>query len=193
MPYTLSIGQKAPDFKLKATDHKEFSLSSFSKAKLLVIFFTCNHCPYVLGSNENTEELANKYSSSGVEFVAINSNSANTYIEDSFENMVKVMDENNYPWTYLHDQTQQVATQYGALKTPHFYLFNQNRELIYTGRAIDNPKDHTKAMTHELEDAILHTLNGEEIEHKMTNPLGCNIKWDGKPKHWMPDAACDII
>jgi peroxiredoxin len=88
MAFTLAIGEKAYDFKLKATDGKTYSLSDFDKAEFLVVFFTCNHCPYVLGSDEVTRNTALKYKEKGVQFVAINSNSPNTYPEDDFEHMV---------------------------------------------------------------------------------------------------------
>lgn len=193
MSYTLQINENAPSFSLKGTDGKNYSLHDFSNAKGIVIFFTCNHCPYVIGSNENTKALAEKYSAKGIIFVAINSNSPNTYPEDSYENMVKLMKEKRYPWTYLYDESQEVAKSYGALKTPHFYFFDQGRKLIYTGRAIDHPRDHTQSKTHELKDAIEAYLSGSDISVKITNPIGCNIKWEGKPPHWMPPEACDLV
>lgn len=193
MSYTLSLAQSAPDFNLLATDHKKYRLENFSQAKGLVIFFTCNHCPYVIGSNENTANLANKYQAQGIKFVAINSNSPNTYKEDSFDHMVQLMEKENFPWVYLYDQTQEVAKLYGALKTPHFFLFDQNRNLIYTGRAINHPRDHKLSTTHELQDAIDAFLKDEKINIPLTNPIGCNIKWEGKPAHWMPPEACDLV
>ena len=87
---------------------------------------------------------AEKFADKGIQFVAINSNSKNTYEEDSFPNMVKRMEEQKFPWTYLHDETQEVALEYGALRTPHFYVFDKNRRLIYTGRAVDSPRDASK-------------------------------------------------
>lgn len=193
MSYTLQLNQKAPAFSLMGTDGKSYSLDDFFNKKGLVVFFTCNHCPYVIGSNENTKALAEKYISKDIAFVAINSNSPNTYSEDSYEKMVELMKEKNYPWTYLHDENQEVAKAYGALKTPHFYFFDQDRKLIYTGRAIDQPRDHAQSKTHELQDAIEAYLSGSEIPVKVTNPIGCNIKWDGKPPHWMPPEACDLV
>jgi peroxiredoxin len=95
--YTLQPGQKAKDFKLPAADGKEYSLSDFDNYKYLVIFFTCNHCPYVIGSDEVTKETAKKFQGSGVKFVGINSNSENTYPEDSFPNMVAGWRNINFP------------------------------------------------------------------------------------------------
>lgn len=192
MAFTLQIGEKAPGFNLPATDGKAYKLSDFNE-DILVVFFTCNHCPYVIGSDEQTRKTVEKYTPQGVRFVAINSNSKNTYIEDSFEHMVKRMDEHNFPWLYLYDENQNVAKAYGALRTPHFYVFNKSRELIYTGRAVDNPKDTSTATVNDLENALDEHLAGKDINVPVTNPIGCNVKWDGKDKHWMPADACDLI
>ncbi|HOB09772.1 MAG TPA: thioredoxin family protein [Limnochordia bacterium] len=193
MAYTLQLGEKAPDFKLPATDGKSYSLSDFDHAKYLVVFFTCNHCPYVIGSDENTRQLADKFKEHGVVFVGINSNSEKTYEEDSFENMVKRMEEHKFPWVYLRDQTQKVAQAYGALRTPHFYVFDEERKLVYTGRALDNPRDPSKATVNDLENALSELIAGKKISKPITNPIGCNIKWHGKPPHWMPPEACDLV
>ena len=193
MAYTLQLGEKAPDFKLPATDGKSYSLSDFDHAKYLVVFFTCNHCPYVIGSDENTRQLADRFKEHGVVFVGINSNSEKTYEEDSFENMVKRMEEHKFPWVYLRDQTQEVAQAYGALRTPHFYVFDEERKLVYTGRALDNPRDPSKATVNDLENALSELIAGKKISKPITNPIGCNIKWHGKPPHWMPPEACDLV
>jgi len=193
MAYTLQLGEKAPDFKLPATDGKSYSLSDFDHAKYLVVFFTCNHCPYVIGSDENTRQLADKFKEHGVVFVGINSNSEKTYEEDSFENMVKRMEEHKFPWVYLRDQTQEVAQAYGALRTPHFYVVDEERKLVYTGRALDNPRDPSKATVNDLENALSELIAGKKISKPITNPIGCNIKWHGKPPHWMPPEACDLV
>ena len=125
MSYTLTLGSKAPDFSLINTEKKTYSLKDFADHKGLVIFFTCNHCPYVTSSDPLTSEVAKKYQKYNIGFVAINSNSEHTYKEDSFDNMVNRMKEQQFPWIYLHDQTQEVARRYGALRTPHFFLFNK--------------------------------------------------------------------
>lgn len=192
MAFTLEIGEKAPDFNLPATDGNTYQLSDFD-GDVLVIFFTCNHCPYVKGSDEVTRRTAEQFADQGVEFVGINANSANTYAEDSFENMVARMEEHQFPWVYLHDESQDVAMAYGALRTPHFYVFNKNRELIYTGRAVDNPRDTSKMTVNDLERALEEHLAGEPISVPVTNPIGCNVKWDGKDAHWMPPQACDLV
>ncbi len=193
MAFTLPIGSKAPDFSLPATDGKTYSLQDFADAQVLVIFFTCNHCPYVIGSDEDTRATAEKYAPKGVKFVGINANSPNTYAEDSFEHMVSRMEQEKFPWTYLHDATQEVARAYGALRTPHFYVFNKKRELIYTGRAVDSPRDASKITEHDLERALDEHLAGKPVSVPVTNPIGCNVKWDGKDAHWMPPDACDLV
>lgn len=193
MPFTLPLGAKAPDFRLPATDGKTYSLADFADAKALVIFFTCNHCPYVLGSDEVTRQTALKFIPRGVKFVGINSNSANTYPEDSFENMVKRMEEHKFPWVYLRDESQEVALAYGALRTPHFYVFDEERKLVYTGRGVDSPRDTSKMTVNDLENALEDLLAGRPIRVPLTNPIGCNIKWEGKDPHWMPPEACDLV
>ncbi len=193
MPFTLEIGDHAPKFSLPATDGQNYSLSDFADAKVLVVFFTCNHCPYVIGSDEGTRKTALKYAPNGVQFVGINSNSKHTYEEDSFEHMVERMEEQQFPWIYLRDKSQEVAKAYGALRTPHFFVFDEDRKLIYTGRGVDNPKDSSKVTVNDLDAALEEYLSGKKIEIPVTNPIGCNVKWEGKDAHWMPDEACDLI
>ncbi len=193
MAFTLSIGSKAPGFSLGATDGKTYSLDDFADSKIMMIFFTCNHCPYVTGSDELTREIAEKYASRSVKFVGINSNSQKTHEADSFNNMVKRMNEFDFPWLYLHDSTQDIARAYGALRTPHFYIFKEQRHLVYTGRAVDNPMETDKAAENNLEAALDELLAGKEITTPATNPIGCNVKWNGKDAHWMPDDACDLV
>lgn len=193
MAFTLEIDNQAPDFNLKATDGKVYELDSFSEADILVVFFTCNHCPYVLGSDEITRKTADRFYDQRVRFVAINSNSVHTYEEDSFENMVLRMNENRFPWVYLHDPTQEVAWAYGALRTPHFFVFDKVRRLVYTGRGVDNPRDVSKMTVNDLERALTEIVVGRPVSIPVTNPIGCNVKWEGKEKHWMPVEACDLV
>jgi peroxiredoxin len=193
MAYTLAIGAKAPDFSLPATDGKTYKLADFKDAKALVVFFTCNHCPFVKGSDEITRQTAEKYIKKGVKFVAINSNSEHTHPEDSFDHMVERMKEFKFPWLYLYDKTQKAALAYGALKTPHFYVFDANRKLVYTGRGVDNPRETAKMTVNDLDKALGELLSGKTVSVPLTNPLGCNIKWEGKDQHWMPAEACDLV
>jgi peroxiredoxin len=193
MAFTLQIGDKALDFKLPATDGNTYRLSDFQDAEVLVIFFTCNHCPFVTGSDEVTRQTAEKFIPQGVKFVGINSNSVNTYPEDSFEHMVERMRTHKFPWLYLYDEPQEVALAYGALRTPHFYVFDQDRKLIYTGRGVDNPRDTSKMTVNDLERALEEHLAGKPVSVPLTNPIGCNVKWDGRDAHWMPPDACDLV
>lgn len=193
MAYTLQIGKKAPDFFLPATDGKEYGLSDFKNSTYLVIFFTCNHCPYVKGSDETTQQTVEKFKNKGVSFVAINSNSSNTQDEDSFWNMKLRMETYDFPWIYLYDETQEIALAYGALKTPHFFVFNEKRELVYTGRGVDNPRDTSRMTINDLDRVLTELTKGKQISVSLTNPIGCTIKWDGKDPHWMPAEACDLV
>ena len=193
MAYTLELGKQAPDFYLPSTDGNSYRLSDFDDVKTLVIFFTCNHCPYVLGSDEVTRRMAEKFASHGVKFIGINSNSKHTYPEDDFEYMVRRMKEHRFPWLYLYDESQEIARSYGALRTPHFYIFDSKRNLIYTGRGVDTPRDTKKMTVNNLELALEEHVGGKRISIPLTNPIGCNIKWEGKDAHWMPPEACDLV
>ncbi len=192
MGFTLDIGEKAPDFKLPATDGKIYSLKDFADAHYVVIFFTCNHCPYVKNSDEETGKTAEKFKKQGVAFIALNSNSKETYAEDSFENMKKRMKEKKFPWVYLYDETQDVARAYGALRTPHFFVFDEKRTLVYTGRGMDNPKKPSASTCNDLNRTLEECVRGEAVSQPKTNPIGCNVKWRGKEAHWMPPEACDL-
>lgn len=193
MAFTLEIGQSAIDFNLPATDGKTYSLKDFADAKGLVVFFTCNHCPYVIGSDEVTRQTAEKFASHGIQFIGINSNSENTKPEDSFDHMVQRMNEHKFPWVYVRDESQEVAKAYGALRTPHFYVFDENRKLIYTGRGVDQPRDTSKMTVNDLENALDDFVAGRPVRTPLTNPIGCNVKWDGQDAHWMPVEACDLV
>jgi peroxiredoxin len=193
MAYTLQPGQKAIDFRLPSTDGNNYSLSEFDKYKYLVIFFTCNHCPYVIGSDEVTRATAEKYLPLGVGFAGINSNSEKTYEEDSFPNMVARMNKYKFPWVYLYDKDQSTAKAYGALRTPHFYVFDEKRILVYTGRGVDSPRDTSRMTLNDLDNALDELISGKKVSVPVTNPIGCNIKWEGKDAHWMPPEACDLV
>jgi hypothetical protein len=147
----------------------------------------------VIGSDEVTRKTAEKFKSKGVRFVGINSNSENTYPEDSFPNMVKRMEEFKFPWLYLYDQEQEIAKAYGALRTPHFYVFNEKRNLVYTGRGVDSPRDASRITINNLDQVLDELTGGKPISISITNPIGCNVKWDGRDAHWMPPDACDLV
>jgi peroxiredoxin len=193
MPFTLPLGAKPPSFSLPATDGRTYGVQDFAGAAVLVIFFTCNHCPYVVGSDEVTRATAGKFKGAGVRFVGINSNSANTKPDDDFPHMVARMAEHRFPWTYLHDATQEVARAYGALRTPHFYVFDRARTLVYTGRGVDSPRNTANMTVNDLERALTDIVAGRPVATPLTNPIGCNVKWDGQDAHWMPADACDLV
>jgi peroxiredoxin len=193
MAFTLQIGQTAPDFSLPGVDGRSYSLADFRDAKVLVVVFSCNHCPYVIGSEDRMNQFFVDYSPRGVSMVAINSNETRDHPTDSFEEMVRRAKDKGFRFRYLRDESQEVAMAYGALRTPHWYVFDQDRRLRYTGRMDDNPRDASQARTHELRDAVDALLEGREVPVAVTNPIGCNVKWWGKPAKWMPPEACDLV
>ena len=147
----------------------------------------------MLGSDEVTRKTAERFSAKGVTFVAINSNSEQTHAEDDFAHMVERMKQNKFPWVYLRDESQASARAYGALRTPHFFVFDRERKLVYTGRGVDNPKDTARMTVSDLENALDDLTASRPVRVPLTNPIGCNVKWLGKDAHWMPAEACDLV
>ena len=197
MAFTLQIGQPAPDFDLPGTDGRRYSLDHFKGCRVVVVVFSCNHCPYVIGSEERMVAFARDYAPRGVAMVAINSNETDGHPTDSFEHMVARAHERNFPFPYLWDETQQVALAYGALRTPHYFAFAKDADdrwtLRYTGRMDDNPRTPGAERTHELAQAVDALLEGRDVPVPVTNPIGCNVKWKGQPAKWMPPEACDLV
>ena len=197
MAFTLELGRPAPGFDLPGADGKRHSLKAFDDAKVLVVVFSCNHCPYVIGSEDRMIAFARRYAPKGVRMVAINSNETENHPTDSLEHMVQRAREKNFPFPYLRDDSQQVALAYGALRTPHYYVFGRGEDrqwrLRYTGRMDDNPRTPGMEKTHELADAVDALLAGKQPPVEVTNPIGCNVKWKGKPHKWMPPEACDLV
>jgi peroxiredoxin len=197
MAFTLELGKPAPNFDLPGTDGKNHRLADFKNCRGLVVAFTCNHCPYVIGSEERMIDFALMYAPKDVGFVAINSNETHNHPTDDLPHMIQRAKERNFPFPYLRDETQEIARAYGALKTPHFFVFGKDAKaawaLRYTGRMDDNPRHPGSQKTHELQDAVEAVLCGNEPPVALTNPIGCNIKWKGKPEHWMPPEACDLV
>ncbi|MDQ0902334.1 hypothetical protein QFZ80_006162 [Paenibacillus sp. V4I7] len=107
--------------------------------------------------------------------------------------MVTYMEEHQFPRVYLRDESQETALAYGALRTPHFYIFDENQKLVYTGRGVDSPRDANRVTVNDLENALAELMAGKEITVPLTNPIGCNVKWDGKDAHWMTAEACDLV
>lgn len=197
MAFTLQIGHPAPDFNLPGTDGRHYTLQHFNERRAIVVIFSCNHCPYVVGSEERMAAFELKYAPHGVSLVAINSNESDNHPTDSFEHMVRRAKERNFPFPYLRDETQEVALAYGALRTPHYFAFGKADDggwlLRYTGRMDDSPRTPGMERTHELADAVDAILDRREVEVPVTNPIGCNVKWKGQPEKWMPPEACDLV
>jgi peroxiredoxin len=197
MAFTLQTGQPAPALRLRGTDGKDHSLADFDGAKVGIIVFSCNHCPYVIGSEDRMIAFAKKYAPRGVAMIAINSNETDNHPADSFEHMVERAKEKQFPFAYVRDETQNVARAYGALRTPHYYVFSKDTGgqwvLRYTGRMDDNPRNPGAQTTHELADAVEDLLAGRDVRVAVTNPIGCNVKWKGHEHKWMPPEACDLV
>src|SRR5688572_8251655 len=128
MAFTLQLGQAAPDFNLPGVDGRHYSLAGFKDAKALVVVFSCNHCPYVIGSEDRMIRFHADYAPKGVAFVAINSNETVGHPTDSLDHMVRRAKDKGFKFPYLRDETQETALKYGALRTPHFYVFDADRK-----------------------------------------------------------------
>lgn len=170
---TLRIGDKAPYFCLPATDSLIYSLSDQIGAPCFAIIFTSNHCPYARKYESRLAHLSKKFKPFGVNFIAICSNDGNAYPEDSFENM-KMKD---FPYPYLHDETQDVARAFGAQATPEVFVFDSEHTLRYHGAIDNNPDKLEKPTEHYLEDAINSILNSSAIVKPEAPFIGCSIKW----------------
>jgi len=172
----LKTGDRAPDFDLFGTDDKKHGLSEFKEYTGLLVVFMCNHCPYVQAKTKALVELHNKFKDN-IAIIGINSNDPTNYPDDSFENMKKFAKEKGIRFTYLVDETQQVAKRYGAVCTPDPFLFDQNRKLIFHGR-IDNamgPEDIATEKTMIIN--IEKFLQGKKLEKDFDPSMGCSIKW----------------
>lgn len=173
--FKLQLSEQAPTFTLIGIDEKEHSLSEFTK-DFLVVIFTCNHCPYAKAYEKKLFALHDEFKD--VDFVAINANDAAKYPQDSFEGMQE--HAKNWPYPYLHDETQKVATAYGALVTPHVFVLDKHRALVYQGgiddafRGGDHEEDVTKPYLH---DALKALTAGQIPPEAVTPVVGCSIKW----------------
>lgn len=173
----LKPGSKLPDFSLLSTDGKNYSPNTFQESKVLVVMFTCNHCPYVRAYEERLINLQKAYDDKTVAFVAINSNDEKNYPEDSFENMVKRAKERGYNFPYLRDKTQNIAKTFGASYTPEVFVFDENRILKYHGRIDDNWQEPDKVTKKHLKEAIGALLQNKVIDRPDTQAIGCTVKW----------------
>ncbi|MBI3619134.1 thioredoxin family protein [Candidatus Peregrinibacteria bacterium] len=172
----LSIGDAMPSFTLPSVDDSMVDSATLS-ADVLVVIFTCNHCPYAQAYEDRIVELAKKFQAKGVQFILVNSNDATNYPDDSFENMKLRAKEKGYFFPYCVDETQEVAKAYGALCTPHCFVFDHDRKLRYKGRVDDNWKEPSGVKEHNLHDAIASLIEGKTPPTSEANAIGCSIKW----------------
>jgi peroxiredoxin len=170
-------GDEVSGFRLaNANGEGMLSLEEIMGNNGTVVVFECNHCPYVIGNISRIEKAAKKAEQLGMGFVGINSNDANNYPEDSFENMQKrAVKGMSYP--YLYDESQEIASVWGALRTPEFYLINSNGIVVYRGRLDDSPRNPIDATTSELDDAMEYLAVGNPPAINRTESIGCSIKW----------------
>lgn len=192
MSFVLPTGAKAPDFKLPGHTGGIHGFADVKGAKGTLIFFTCNHCPYVVGSEDRMVALFDKLKKEGISMVAIHSNETKDHPTDDFDHVKARMAEKGFGWLSLRDESQFVARAYGAERTPHYFLFGTDDRLVYSGRMDNSPRDVSKAQTRELEEAVEDMLAGQPARVDRTDAIGCNVKWWDKEKHWMPAEACDL-
>jgi len=172
----LKSGDKAPDFNLLGIDDKKHSLSEFKEYPTLLVIFMCNHCPYVQAKVTAMNEIYEKFRDK-VGMIGINSNDPTNYPDDSFENMKKFAKEKSIKFTYLVDETQEVAKKYGAVCTPDPFLFNRERRLVFHGRIDNGMKPEDKATEKTMIQNIEGLLAGKKIEKDFDPSMGCSIKW----------------
>jgi len=178
----LQPGQTVPDFDLPGVDGKTYRLGSFADKPVLVVFFTCNHCPYVQAWESRFIEIQRDYAGKGVQLVGINSNDEVKYEEDDFDHMVARAKRLGYNFPYLRDESQKVAEAYGPVSTPDFYVLDADRVIRYRGRLDDNHKDPRKVAKRYVRDALDDLLVDRSVRTPLTPPYGCSIKW--KPGHF---------
>ncbi len=197
---TLTIGSKAPDFSLPGVDSKTYTLASFKKAKILVIIFTCNHCPTAQAYENRIKQLTMDYKDKDVAMVTVNPNDPLSIrpdelnysdLGDSFDEMKIRAKEHHFNFPYLYDgATQKMADAYGPVATPHAFIFDKNRILRYEGR-IDDQENQQKTPRHkDARDAIEALLNNSEVAVKTTKVFGCSIKWAEK-RNWIEKARAE--
>lgn len=189
-PVTLTEGAKAPDFSLPGVDGKTYSLKDFSGGKALAVIFTTNHCPDAIASHGRMIALVDHFKGKKVHFVAINSNSPEglhppelgwTVYDDGFEHMKLIAKDSKFNLPYLYDgATQEVAKAYGAVATPHVFIFDESLKLRYNGRMDNGKRRLGPVEKNEARDAIEAILAGEKIEVVKTRPVGCSTKWKEK-------------
>jgi len=185
----LKIGQKAPDFNLPGVDGRNYKLADFAKADILVVIFTCNHCPTAQAYEERIKKLAADYKDKGVAVVAISPNDPRAVrldelgysdMSDSFEEMKIRASDMEFKFPYLYDgDAQSVSRAYGPVSTPHVFIFDKERKLRFVGR-IDNAEKLERVKSHDTRNAIEALLAGRKIPVENTRTFGCSIKWSSK-------------
>jgi peroxiredoxin len=175
----LPLGTKAPDFSL--IDTKDDTIKSLSELKGdtgTLVMFICNHCPFVIHVNEQLVQLANDYKSRGINCIAISSNDVVNYPQDGPEKMKQHAKDNNYPFPYLYDESQEIAKAYDAACTPDFFLFNSDLKLVYAGQLDSSrPGNGIPVTGSDLRAAMDALVNNEAIGDDQKPSMGCNIKW----------------
>ena len=173
------FGKKAEDFKLKSINNKVITLADIKGEKATLIMFICNHCPYVKAIIQDLVEDCNELKKDGINSVAIMSNDTKNYPEDSFENMIKFADNNNFgEINYLFDETQETAKKYGAVCTPDFFGYNKDLSLQYRGRfkELKNLKPINNGES-DLKVAMKMIAQTQKGPDQQIPSMGCNIKW----------------
>lgn len=175
----VELGTPAPHFLLPdVISGRDIELSKNHQSKAVLIMFICNHCPYVKHINEELTKLANDYMSKDVMFIAINSNDIDSYPDDSPENMQIVAKNEQYPFPYLFDITQEIAMAYHAVCTPDFFVYDADLCLAYRGQLDDSrPGNHIAVTGKSIRNALDCILAKQPIIEKQLPSLGCNIKW----------------
>lgn len=173
--------EKELSFQLPATDGTTISLEDFrGKAGVLVVF-TCNHCPYAVAYEQRLIDLTSKYADQGVAVVAISSNNVETHPQDGFDAMKLRAQQRGFNFPYMYDESQQVALNYGAQRTPHVFLLNGDLQMVYSGAIDDNYERPEAVQDRFVENAIDALLAGNAQPVASTTPVGCSIKW--KPEN----------
>ncbi len=175
--FHLGLGDRAPNFSLPGVDHRTYSLDGLADKAVIVIVFSCNHCPYVQAYEDRLVAIQRDYAARGVQVVAINSNDDVHYPEDSLENMVTRAKAKGFNFPYLRDASQAVARAYGATHTPQLFVFDQQRHLRYTGSIDDNWQKPDAVSRRYLREALEAILEARELAEGMTHAIGCTIKW----------------
>lgn len=178
----LDLGTPAPDFRLPNTNRnagtETVSLADFSDARVLVVIFMCNHCPYVKHIRDGLVRFARDYAGKGVGVVAISANDVETHPDDSPGRMTAEAQQFGYPFPYLYDETQEVAKTYHAACTPDFFVFDGARRLAYRGQFDDSRPGNDRPVTGaDLRAAVDELLAGRAVPAEQTPSIGCNIKW----------------